>query len=245
MATKRRKKIVSKRIKRVKRKPKKLERKSSVKRVPSKIRKRRVTKKKSVRSKSRSKQRRSSVKVISRNKSVSVGRKNHEYRKSVLKLSLGKERLMIDDTIYSKVKLKDKIREFIKRPAVKKKFKIKEDSRGLIRVVFKDVHKHKRKLRKSEDKEYNVNKKHQIAVSTSLIKINSINDFVKSVDFLMDFLQPEIERYIKYTETVRKTSLELDYIELVKYENSAKKNQDRPKTKKRSKKVRSRGRRKS
>ena len=195
-------------------------------------------KSKLVRSKSRPKQRRDSTKFILDKKDVNIGNSTIPMQKAILRITLRKRKIKIDQSLQSRVNLKQVIQEFIRKPSVKKKFKIKKDSRGLIRVVFKEIHKEPKKLRKKEDKEFN-SKKHHIAVSTVVIKINSIEDFIGSVDFLMEFLQQDIERYIKYTEIVNKTSLLLDYIELVKYEKLAKKNKNRPKTKKGSKKVRS------
>lgn len=236
--TKRKTKRVGGTTKRIK----KATRKSSkVVRSKSKFSKHGKRKSKSVRSKSRSKQRRDSTKVILNKKSVSVGQKNQTKRKSVLKINLGKTKVELDSTIMSRVNLKQVIKRFIDQKSVKKKFKISKETLGMIRVVFKDEHKAKKKLRKENDTEYN-SKKHNIAVSTSLIRLNSIKDFVQSVDFLMDFLQDDIERYLKYTKATNKTSLQVDYIELVKYENDVKKNQKRQKTKKRPKKIRSRRR---
>jgi len=185
-----------------------------------------------------SKRRRATTKIILSEKEVNIGKNDFPMKKSILRISLLNRKIKIDNSIFSRVILKKAIQEFVNKPSTKKKFKVKKNSKGLIRIVFKEKHRKALKLRKKDDIEYN-SKKHEIAVSTVITDIDSLGDFVRTADFLMDFLQEDIERYIKYTDQVNKSSLLLNFIELVIYEVDAKKNKNRPKIKKRTKKIRS------
>lgn len=163
--------------------------------------------------------------------------------KSTIRISFRKSLIRVDSTIYSQIKLKDELKKWIKNDKIKKYPKLKPNSVGILRIVFKDEHKAKKKLRKKENKKYNVNKKHNIAVSTSIVAIKKPGDLLDSFSFLIDFLQDDIERYLRYTKKVQ-DFLTVDYVELLIYENGAKKNKNRSKIKKRPKKVRNVRRRK-
>lgn len=200
-----------------------------------------TTKKKPVRSKPR--QRRDTVRLVSRRVQTDVGNASMFKDKSTIRISFRKSLIRVDSTIKSNIDLRDKLKEWIDNDKIKKYPKLKKDSTGILRIVFHDVHKEDKKLRKKNNKKYNVKKKHDIAVSTSLVQIKKPSDLLSSFSFLIDFLQSDIERYIKYTQNKREF-LTVDYVELLIYENGAKKNQNRSKIKKRVKKIRNIRRRK-
>jgi hypothetical protein len=203
---------------------------------------RRKIKRSKIRSKPRS--RRESISVPVRRGRVNIAHKDSSFLKTVTKLvPSGKYKLKLSGDFESRAILINVFRDLVLKATKKKKIKkIKHDSRFIIRLLFHEIHKARKKERKQNRKKYK-SQKHQIAVSTPMVRVSSTFELIDAINFLFDYVQEEIEKYIKYTEKKNLSSLTIDHFEVVSYEesrrneNNTKKNKNGSKIK-RKKKVR-------